>query len=314
MEASFVLRDFEILAETFGVDPLFYGSRRDLYKVLRVVSRSDLVVCWFGWDHAYYATKVAKMLAKPAIIISGGFEVANVPEIGYGSLLQSRTRNRVVRAFRSATLIIADSRFIRDSIEEVSGRQDVLLVPLGFDPAVYPLGEEKSDLVITVGDITESNMERKGLRSFLALSHQLPKTKFMMVGGGDESLMSRIRSSAPPNLVLTGRVHDAELLEIYKRAKVFVQASAHEGFGSAVAEAMLAGCFPVVTDRGALPEVVGPEGLVVPWRDVAALVEAVKTAIAASPESSLRCRRRIMLEFPLEERKRAIKAAVMRLL
>jgi len=187
-------------------------------------------------------------------------------------------------------------------------------VPLGFDPLTYPMSQDKSDLVITVGDITESNMERKGLRSFVSVAHRLPNIEFLMVGGGDASLRSRIQSDAPSNLTLTGHVSDTELIEIYKRAKVYVQASAHEGFGSAVAEAMMAGCIPVVSDRGALPEVIGREGFVVPWGDDAALAEAVRAAAIASTESSARCRKRILSEFPLEARRRAITAAVAELL
>jgi hypothetical protein len=69
-----------------------------------------------------------------------------------------------------------------------------------------------------------------------------------------------LRQAASPNVEFLGFVSDEELFSLYARASVYVQASMHEGFGLSVAEAMSAGCIPVVTRAGSLPEVVGDVG------------------------------------------------------
>ncbi|MEI6690315.1 MAG: glycosyltransferase family 1 protein [bacterium] len=69
------------------------------------------------------------------------------------------------------------------------------------------------------------------------------------------------------NVVFTGRVSEEELKALYQGALVYVQPSITEGFGLPVLEAM-ASLVPVVSsDGGALPEVVGNAGLVLPVCD-----------------------------------------------
>lgn len=65
-----------------------------------------------------------------------------------------------------------------------------------------------------------------------------------------------LKSIATPNVEFTGFVAEDELIKWYQKAKVYNQPSWHEGFGISVAEAILCECIPVVSDCGALPEVV----------------------------------------------------------
>ncbi|PYQ02409.1 MAG: hypothetical protein DMF82_16195 [Acidobacteria bacterium] len=65
----------------------------------------------------------------------------------------------------------------------------------------------------------------------------------------------------PAEVVFTGHVDHAELLACYAEADVFVSASAHEGFGVPLVEAMLMDV-PVLAYRaGAVPDTLGPAGV-----------------------------------------------------
>jgi glycosyltransferase involved in cell wall biosynthesis len=87
---------------------------------------------------------------------------------------------------------------------------------------------------------------------------------------------------------------------------VYVQASRHEGFGLAVAEAMLAGDVPVVMNVTAMPEVVGDAGVLIDSQEPAAVADGVRRALELGPDAARRARERILTAFPMERRREGI--------
>ena len=75
------------------------------------------------------------------------------------------------------------------------------------------------------------------------------------------------------------RIDDDEMVELYASSAMAVVPSLYEGFGLPAAEAMACGVPVVATSGGALPEVVGDAGVLVPPGDVAALARAVTTLL-----------------------------------
>ena len=109
---------------------------------------------------------------------------------------------------------------------------------------------------------------------------------------------------APPNVEFRGFLSEAELIEEMRRATVYCQLSAHEGFGLALAEAMLAGATPVVTKEAAIPEVAGPVAEYVRYGDAEGTAQAVRRALDAPRGEAARAR--IVNEFPLTRRAQGI--------
>ena len=72
-----------------------------------------------------------------------------------------------------------------------------------------------------------------------------------------------------------GRVEDEDFPLHYARASLAVVASIYEGFGFPAGEAMACGTPVVATTGGALPEVVGDAGVLVPPADAGALERAI---------------------------------------
>jgi glycosyltransferase involved in cell wall biosynthesis len=77
-----------------------------------------------------------------------------------------------------------------------------------------------------------------------------------------------------------GRIDDAELAVVLRRAAVLVAPSRAEGFGLPVLEAMAAGVPVVHSDAPALLEVAGGAGVPFPRNDPGALAGALRTTLS----------------------------------
>lgn len=73
----------------------------------------------------------------------------------------------------------------------------------------------------------------------------------------------------------TGRIRNEEFVDYYAKSTIAVVPSLYEGFGLPAAEAMACGVPLVSTSGGALPEVVGDVGIIVPPADAGALAREI---------------------------------------
>src|SRR5262249_26310678 len=160
-----------------------------------------------------------------------------------------------------------------------------------------------------VGNV-ELPLERKGHESFVRAAAHLPDVEFVLVGTWRDDAARRLRAIATPNVTFTGWVENDRLLDYYRQASVYVQASAHEGFGLSVAEAMLGGCIPVVTRSGALPEVVGGAGIYLASNEPACVADGIRIALNLTDRARLVARQRILESFPLEKRARMLEQVI----
>jgi glycosyltransferase involved in cell wall biosynthesis len=172
-----------------------------------------------------------------------------------------------------------------------------------------PFGDalpEKQRLALTVGAIDSGTLVQKGQLPFVQAARELPDVRFVFAGKWLDSAVEELRAVAPANVELTGWLPDEELRDLYRRARVYVQASRHEGFGLAVAEAMLAGCVPVVMNVTAMPEVVGDAGILIESQRPGDVADGVRRALALGPNANRSARERILTTFPMESRRDGI--------
>jgi glycosyltransferase involved in cell wall biosynthesis len=262
---------------------------------------------WFASWHTFWPVMLARLLGRPTVQVIGGFDTARLPDIDYG-LQQRPLMGRVSRwVMRHATRLVTNSDYSRREIEANVG------IPPDHVEVIYhgvpdPFGElppgERARVALTVGIVEQRNLERKGLRAFVRAASLLPDVEFVVAGKWIDASVDELRAIAPENVTLTGWVEQDELEALYRRASVYVQASRHEGFGLSVAEAMLAGCIPVVSSAGALPEVVGDAGIVLAPEvvDPAELADGIRRGLAFEDSAREQARRRILERFPLDVR------------
>ncbi|MHB1422900.1 MAG: glycosyltransferase [Gemmataceae bacterium] len=306
----FVQSDRDLLARTHVVTERPETSLRRLrpWQIRRAAAEHDLVFAWFAGWHSLPAVLWARRLGKPSVVVVGGYDTANLPEAGYGSQRGGIRKFLARTVIRAATHLIANSEAARrEAIANAGANPNRLTVIYhGVDPLPEAPSESRERLVLTVGNVWRENLLRKGLLPFVQAAAHLPDTRFVHVGKWCDDSIDHLRAAAGANVEFRGFVPDDELFRLYARASVYVQASRHEGFGLAVAEAMSAGCIPVVTRAGALPEVVGDAGVYTDSADPLELARAIQRALGFGVERRVEARERIVKVFPMQRREAAL--------
>jgi glycosyltransferase involved in cell wall biosynthesis len=311
-KASFVAIDREILAERYEVEDLYQPSRwPNPLAVVRGVLRADLVFGWFASWHTFFPVTLAALLRKPSVMIIGGFDTANMPDIGYGYQQGGARRWASRWIMRRAQRLITHSHYSLSEIERNTPipPERVTVLHLGVPDPFGEVPAEKEREALTVGAIDHTTLVQKGQLPFVEAARGLPDVRFTFAGKWLDDAVEQLRARAGDNVELTGWLSDEDLLAAYRRAAVYVQASRHEGFGLAVAEAMLAGCVPVVMDVTAMPEVVGDAGVLIDSQEPRAVADGVRRALELGPDGARRARERILREFPMERRRDGILGA-----
>ncbi len=308
-KASFIAIDREILAERYEVEDLFQPGRvPNPLSVLRGVLRADVVFGWFASWHTFFPITLAWMLRKPSVLIIGGFDTANMPDIGYGYQQGGLRRHASRWSMRRATRLATHSEYTLKEIERNTPIPParVRVIHLGVPD---PFGEAppvKEREALTVGAIDHTTLVQKGQLPFVLAARELPDVSFVFAGKWLDDSVEELRAQSGPNVELTGWLSDEDLLALYRRCAVYVQASRHEGFGLAVAEAMLAGCVPVVMNVTAMPEVVGDAGVLIESQRPEDVADGIRRALELGPDATRRARERILTSFPMESRRTGI--------
>jgi glycosyltransferase involved in cell wall biosynthesis len=302
LEASYPLRE----VATGGGPTGSFGQRLSLVlSILSGVLRTDIVFSWFAHNHSYLAVRAARLLRKKSLVVVGGYEVAREPELGYGALLDPVMAEKVRYIIENADCILAVSEFSRREILAVAQPRRLETVYNSVDTSFFSPGGQKEDIVLTVCLVSTANIRVKGLDTFIDAARQLPRARFVLIGRALDGALEILKRDAPDNVEFVGAVGQSELIGWYRRAKVYCQLSYRESFGVALAEAMSCECVPVVTDRGALTEVAGDTGFVVPYADMQATVDAISRALLAGtgPEA----RKRVYELFSREQREQELR-------
>lgn len=124
------------------------------------------------------------------------------------------------------------------------------------------------------------------LRAYAQLLERYPDLELLLVSkpnpGGKTERLVRALGIADKVKFVNG-ISTQEMVRYYAEAAICVVPSVYEGFGLPAGEAMSCGVPLISTDGGALPEIVGDAGVIVPAKNVDALVEAID-ALLQDPE------------------------------
>jgi glycosyltransferase involved in cell wall biosynthesis len=191
-----------------------------------------------------------------------------------------------------ATRIVTPSESSRRQIVESYGvpGERVVVAPHGVDHAVFHPGAEGGQSVIERGGgdaerpyvVFVSQLHpRKNLAALRDAMTRLADRGYphalVLVSGArvDRAASATLENATAPNVVHLEGLSEGELAGVIAGATAFCLPSLMEGFGLTALEAMACGVPAIVSDRGALPEVVGDAGVV-----TAPTTDAIEAALA----------------------------------
>ncbi len=190
---------------------------------------------------------------------------------------------------RRAALVVVSSRDTARAVEaelQVDAARIVLCQPglpgwIG-QPSARP--EPTPGYVLFVGTLEPRKNIGTLLDAWALLVKRMPNLPKLRLAGAarPEAGTWLARLQVPPlsgTVEYVGYVPDAARREVYTGARLLVLPSWHEGFGLPALEAMALGVPVVVSNRGALPEVVGNAGLLVSPDDARGLAGAIESML-----------------------------------
>lgn len=315
---SFIEHDLRSLAEHFRVVAPKCKSLLEVVISCAKVVRSDILFCWFGSARFLPLVILAKLFSRPVVVVAGGYDVANVPDIAYGNMTRwhSKWLGRALFWLSDTVLAVSHSAALQAVRDAGASRKKVKVVYNGVDETIFSARDENSprcSAVCVVANLVPGDTYiRKNIDYIMNVALGLPEVTFELIGEMDPDALRRITEKELKNVRILGRKTQKELADIYCATKVYFQPSLHESFGCAVAEAMICGCIPVVADRYALPEVVGGAGILIDPLRVDTGIKAIREILAGTFRPAEDGRERVRSMFSIQARSEMLKDEILR--
>lgn len=251
-----------ILSHELGSNTLFAILTNNIkrkYKIYTTIDDSPAMACNYGrlrnWLRGFVANNI------------DGFIVVN-PEVK--NLLEKKypkQKNKVVYF-----PIIQDDEVLLQKILQSECKAIAL-------QKQYNLHGKR--IVLFVGRMESIKSPNLLLKVFKCISTE--NDVLIMVGGGSlsDSLHNYIKKNGIENVILTGKLSGKDLYAWYYLADIFVLPSKFEPFGAVVNEALVAGCYTIVSSNvGASSLINSTNGAIFNINDVASFENVLKRALA----------------------------------
>jgi glycosyltransferase involved in cell wall biosynthesis len=173
------------------------------------------------------------------------------------------------KVLSSRTIARADAVTVEAKAHTPVARKDATVIPMGIDLSVFSpsIGDSVPGRIVAVCAL----LPRKGLDVLiraLAIAREHNRSIHLVIAGAGPERQNLVeladKLSVGQAVSLVGRVPRASLVSLYRSGVGFCQPARVDNFPTAVIEAMACGLVPLVSDFGALPEMVADAGLVHP--------------------------------------------------
>jgi glycosyltransferase involved in cell wall biosynthesis len=197
---------------------------------------------------------------------------------GFGRRPRWLARAVVRRSLARAHTVVVPSRFTAARLAALASHPRVEVVPNGTDLQPAAAAAVDGGYLLHVGHLEPRKNLELLLRALALLSADVRPE--LRLAGADAGAGPSLRELATrlgiaASVRFLGAVPESELHALYTGARAVVVPSRYEGFGLCALEGLAQGKRVLVSDAGALPEVVGRDGDVLPVDDPRAWAAAI---------------------------------------
>jgi len=185
---------------------------------------------------------------------------------------------------RRVQIVFTPSEYVRQKVTARFDGVNARAIPSGVNTEVFHPSARQSvpglpkRYILFVGSLEPRKNLPVLIRAWNQITPEFPDVALVIAGAAGNVFRAVKLPQGKANLFFTGRV-DAELPALYANAELFVLPSLDEGFGLPALEAMACGAPVIVSNGGALPEVVGDAGLIFDLSQPDTLAQAMQECL-----------------------------------
>jgi glycosyltransferase involved in cell wall biosynthesis len=246
--------------------------------------RFQVLFAFWGYPAGLLVTIVGRLFTLPSAIYLQGGDSAGIPSINFGILHKPFISRLVKWAYRNATLLLAMSRFQRDSLANHGIDQPVHIIPSGADISMYTFSTKMSHQpihIIHVGHLTPVKDQATLLKAFALLLKK--RSAELRIFGVDclNGQMQRLSKELgiEEYVHFHGVIPYSKMPEQYAWADIMFHTSLSEGQSMALTEAAACGVLMAGTRVGLLYDLGNEYGVTVEPGDYKGLTEKVDSIL-----------------------------------
>jgi glycosyltransferase involved in cell wall biosynthesis len=315
---QYTLNDINIL-KTLGFDVIIATSFSEIpWNV-------DLYFSWWT-SGSILPLFVAKLRGKPIIVVAGGNEamlyrdsISKAPQGYIDTPWYKKLATRLTIRFSDQVICVSD--YMISDVKKLGGNS-LVTIHNCVNTEKYIFTSEPKEFITSIFKLDKSVIQLKRgvnlLKAFKLVLDEYPNEKLVIIGAKSNGynnlklLCNELGIAESVNFL--GFLNNDLTVDWIRKSKIYVQPSDTETFGLAIAEAMSCQVPVVVSKKGAIPEVVGRDGVYVDHNDEVSIAKGMLEILTLSDEERRiigdKLRNRVVEHFSIALRSKKIKKII----
>lgn len=200
-------------------------------------------------------------------------------------------------------IIICNSNFTKNHVEQLTNKSTTVIYPPVKTEHITP--KKKKNIIVTIGRFSPEKKHEVMIESFIRGNFKNYELHIIGATSDDTYFKQLTQMAKGYNIYFHKNIPHKEVLRFLETARIYWHSRGYqetdpveyENFGITTAEAIAAGCIPIVINLGAQPEIIKKVGVGYTWNTPQELIQLTKSASkkkASSPFSFSRFKEEIL--------------------